>query len=1474
VLALAATRRAAALQPTNTRALLVAAVGEWVADQSTATSLYGHISDWDVTDVTDMTDVFRGRSGFQHDISAWDMAGVTTMEGMFQGAAAFNGNLTTWNVGAVASLKNTFAGASAFEGNGLDAWAPTAALLTLEGAFSDAYNFDADLTTWNVGGVGDMSTMFARATAFRGNGLGAWFPTTALLTLEGAFSGATSFDADLSSWDVGGVTTLDSAFSGAEVYAGAGLENWVPSSSLESLRNTFSGALAFDGDVSGWDVSGVTTLEGTFANAAAFNSDVGGWDVSSVITLESTFSGARTFDANLVSWIVASVDNAEFAFADTVAFAGWGVGGWAAFNPARAEGMFRNAVGLTSDPAGVFDKAKDGWDWSQASGTGRTTSAGMFAGVAIDKCFLTGLRDRLPTPALSDLPTAAEACAAAAADQACVDQVLDVSCTCGLEGATYVRGSRLACECPAGTVEDEERCRVSGDWTGTREELRWDESGGTGLLAHGLFPDTTEFRGYALRVIPTAGDRTALDAQLEALKAQDVSTVQCDGDGGGSDAAIACGLLKTTTAVHTFGGCTPPPSVAGVAGDNTLVSNTDWDVWSWGNCLTAADHGDNDNDGDGETDVTLRLVLLVLTCPSDTNTNIDIFQGSPCSLEIDVDATLGVPVYQLSFVAAAGSHEVTLNTDVWTSPSFTTTVDVFLPEGAQATAVTDLSMLWGDENICLFAVHDVSVTVTTDSSDVATTQNEFSAALYNEYSSWGDAWGLMNDNGADGILFRNSQFPSTLVCDSPNSTSYTRTCTTTNAQWLFRTVVRSDSDLFLVCSSLLDNSRDHTVDTLITIDYIFVPEDDQQAGVVDGAGYAAAHEIDLVEDITTRIEDTRVVEDVFLTIDVETDACSAVKAVVPSSGTPRAAPVPDEGGVVKLLHRALVLGHHCWAMIDGGGAAWGSGEDGATFELSLECSDSSDVPCTEGPIAHAQAQLARECEVRTVGVVDSAVAYAADGETPCPSVANAFVFRCGQECIELPDESEDGGLGWRWSHYAATTALHVVHLFDDNDGNDNTAHVVGLLGVGDGSNVDIKSTFTSAGYSRRRMQASSGAASPRRLQVAEEPQEATAAQRLRFLQVDAGDAGAPGVIGTEVNGTEAAAADRGLEAYPLPVALGVLGVFLATWHTLVSQEVVGRFAAMGASPGSRPWYLGLRLGGLVLFGVLLATQSALMLLQPEAEPCPSGETIVPPLIFCMLAVHVFLVELERGWVLKQGAGGFLTAARSKWMWISFASMLFIAVPALEVRPENWELFSGNETGVQTRCFAQRSQDGWSLRLPAGSTWGVESTWPVVCFLVLAVARDAGDALSASSPMAARTSRYDPVECSDDDSRREVRIRRVSDSNALLLLLVASSAYAANMWALLAVATYILSKQDILGTSHTGVAALFRVLSVGTLVAMCVVLFENHDLSGAPSASAVVVFIAAVLGGGTALFGVGSHIVSGASVEQPRQGGRA
>ena len=84
--------------PFTKEELQTAAVDLWVDDNATALETYGEINTWDVSFLTDMSNIFENKSTFDNDISGWDVSNVTNMRQMFIGADNFNQNLNTWDV--------------------------------------------------------------------------------------------------------------------------------------------------------------------------------------------------------------------------------------------------------------------------------------------------------------------------------------------------------------------------------------------------------------------------------------------------------------------------------------------------------------------------------------------------------------------------------------------------------------------------------------------------------------------------------------------------------------------------------------------------------------------------------------------------------------------------------------------------------------------------------------------------------------------------------------------------------------------------------------------------------------------------------------------------------------------------------------------------------------------------------------------------------------------------------------------------------------------------------------------------------------------------------------------------------------------------------------------------------------------------------------------------------------------------------
>ena len=215
------------------------------------------ISSWDVSNVTNMSNMFgtKGYSEaqnrdnyyevyFNQDISKWDVSKVTNMSGMFNNAIDFNQNIGEWDVSQVTDMSLLF-GAGA------------------EGT-SGSSNFNQDIGSWDVSKVTNMEKMFAFSKAFNQD-IGNWDVsnvTNMSLMFAGRYSARSNFNQDIGSWNVSKVTKMNQMFN-------------------------FS---TFNQNIGAWDVSSVNDMYAMFYQATAFNQDISNWCVTNIVSEPTYFS--------------------------------------------------------------------------------------------------------------------------------------------------------------------------------------------------------------------------------------------------------------------------------------------------------------------------------------------------------------------------------------------------------------------------------------------------------------------------------------------------------------------------------------------------------------------------------------------------------------------------------------------------------------------------------------------------------------------------------------------------------------------------------------------------------------------------------------------------------------------------------------------------------------------------------------------------------------------------------------------------------------------------------------------------------------------------------------------------------------------------------------------------------------------------------------------------------------------------------
>jgi len=190
----------------------------------------------------------------------------------------------------------------------------------------------------------DMSDMFNGATSFNQD-VSSW-DVSNVANMSGLFLAATSFNQEISNWDVSNVTDMSFIFSENDTF-NQDISAWNTSNVL-NMSEMFSYNDIFNQDISGWDVSNVTDMSFMFSDNTAFNQDITNWNISSVIDLGGMFYNNTLFNQNISGWNTSSVDDMSDMFYHNTVF-NQNIGGWDTSNVTNLFGMFEGATSFDQD---------------------------------------------------------------------------------------------------------------------------------------------------------------------------------------------------------------------------------------------------------------------------------------------------------------------------------------------------------------------------------------------------------------------------------------------------------------------------------------------------------------------------------------------------------------------------------------------------------------------------------------------------------------------------------------------------------------------------------------------------------------------------------------------------------------------------------------------------------------------------------------------------------------------------------------------------------------------------------------------------------------------------------------------------------------------------------------------------------------------------------------------------------------------
>jgi surface protein len=200
---------------------------------------YGPIEDWNTSQVTDMSSLFKDCENFNGNISKWNTSQVTNMSDMFRNTRIFNADISKWNTSQVTNMLGMFYGAWKFNQD------INTKTVTLDNG--------TIYTAWDVSNVQNMKSMLSETRAF---------------------------NQDLNKWNTSKVIGTSSG----------------------GMQTMFLNAKEFNGDISNWNVTNVKNMKGMFSGASKFNGDISSWIPSNCDYFGFMFYNATSFNRNLSSW--------------------------------------------------------------------------------------------------------------------------------------------------------------------------------------------------------------------------------------------------------------------------------------------------------------------------------------------------------------------------------------------------------------------------------------------------------------------------------------------------------------------------------------------------------------------------------------------------------------------------------------------------------------------------------------------------------------------------------------------------------------------------------------------------------------------------------------------------------------------------------------------------------------------------------------------------------------------------------------------------------------------------------------------------------------------------------------------------------------------------------------------------------------------------------------------------------------------
>ena len=337
-------------QPLNT--WNVSSVNNMLRMFAGASSFNQPLNNWNTSSVTNMSYMFTDATSFNQNISSWNVSSVLSADFIFCGCPVLasplyypkftftpiwgcpddpmiiNISTTPGNLTMSLPFSNFVTNINVNWGDGTSSLAQTTPQIHTYSA-PGSYSISISGHVLQFGSYTQYQGASLISSVSQWGGL-------RLTSLNGAFNGATklvsvptsipslvtdmtamfisasSFNQDISSWNVSKVTNMGFMFSGATSF-NQNISSWNVSK-VVSMIDMFSNAISFNQPLNSWNTSSVTNMNEMFSGASSFNQNISSWNTSSVLYMNAMFNGASSFNQSLSPWSTSNVIDANFIF--------------------------------------------------------------------------------------------------------------------------------------------------------------------------------------------------------------------------------------------------------------------------------------------------------------------------------------------------------------------------------------------------------------------------------------------------------------------------------------------------------------------------------------------------------------------------------------------------------------------------------------------------------------------------------------------------------------------------------------------------------------------------------------------------------------------------------------------------------------------------------------------------------------------------------------------------------------------------------------------------------------------------------------------------------------------------------------------------------------------------------------------------------------------------------------------------------